>query len=230
MELDRSQISQKLNPVSQKLDPVSQKLDLGGDAGSAKSPNCRRRCPKAHQAILSAAADLLAEKGYGGVSIEAIAQRAGVGKQTIYRWWPCKAEVMMEVCAAQMREAASVPDTGCVKTDLLHLLHQLTALITQTNLGRVVTGLIAEAQTDAKVAEAFQAQFVTPQRATTRSILLSGIARGELCPDLELEVAIDTLQGAVWYRLGLTHAPLDENFAAALVNQLLIGMEHLRES
>ncbi|HEY9628361.1 MAG TPA: TetR/AcrR family transcriptional regulator [Coleofasciculaceae cyanobacterium] len=216
MEPDRSQTSQKLNP--------------SGDAVLAKSPDCRRRCPKAHQAILAAAAELLAAKGYGGVSIEAIAQRAGVGKQTIYRWWSCKAEVMMEVCAAQVREGILVPNTGCVKTDLLHLLNHLTALITQMNLGRMVTGLIAEAQTDSKVAAAFQAQFVTPQRATTRSILLSGMARGELRPDLELEVAIDALYGAVWCRLWLTHAPLDEKFVAVLVDQLLMGLEHHGES
>ncbi|NJR65152.1 MAG: TetR/AcrR family transcriptional regulator [Leptolyngbyaceae cyanobacterium CRU_2_3] len=182
--------------------PVSQPLQAIQGAGtSAKSPDCRRRRSQSHQAILTAATELLEEKGYAGVCIEAIAQRAGVGKQTIYRWWPCKAAVIMEAYATQSDQAIALPHTGSIKADLLEILGQITRVLTQTPAGLVIIGLLAEAQTDLKVAEAFQQQFVTQHRTITRTILANGIERGELRPALNVEVAIDMLFGAVWYRL-----------------------------
>ncbi|HEY9642103.1 MAG TPA: TetR/AcrR family transcriptional regulator [Coleofasciculaceae cyanobacterium] len=211
--------------------PVSQPSQdtLLNEATTTKSPDWRRRCPRAHQAILTAAAALLEEKGYAGVSIEAIAQRAGVGKQTIYRWWTCKAAVIMEAYAAQAAKAVPLPNTGAVRTDLVQMLSHLSTLLTQTTAGSAVIGLIAESQTDLKVAEAFRELFVAKRRAATRAILASGIDRGELRSTLNLDVAVDAIYGAVWYRLLLKHAPLDEAFVKELVDQLLLGMEVSRE-
>ena len=191
---------------------------------SPKSADCRRRSDRCHRAILTAAVELLEEKGYGGISVEAIAARAGVGKQTIYRWWPCKASVVMEAYAERATQNLPLPDTGCVKTDLGELLGQLATVLGSTSTGRALAGLIAEAQTDPHVAQEFRNQMIGCRRSATQTLLQRGIERGELRPDLDLELAIDSLYGPVWYRLLLQHAPLNREFAIALVEQVVMGI------
>src|SRR5579863_10504487 len=87
----------------------------GTELGGSPSP---RRSKRAHEAILNAAAQLIHERPYSDVCIEAIAARAGVGKQTIYRWWTCKAAVLMEACAAHVAREIPPPDKGSVEEDL----------------------------------------------------------------------------------------------------------------
>lgn len=192
--------------------------------GSQKAADCRRRNERCHQAILTAAAELLEEKGYGGVSVEAIASRAGVGKQTIYRWWPCKASVVMEAYAKQVNQHLPLPDTGSVKTDLGDMLGQLAAVLGTTSAGSALAGLIAESQTDPHVAQEFRRQMIACRRAATQTLLQRGIDRGELRPDLDLDLAIDALCGPIWYRLLLQHSPLNREFAIALIDQLMAGI------
>jgi len=191
----------------------------------AKAPATRRRNQRSHQAILKAAAELLEEKGYGDVCIEAIAARAGVGKQTIYRWWSCKAAVIMEAFAAQAARNHPTPDTGSVRQDLYQIMRQMFTVLTQTTVGAALTGLIAETQIDPNLAEAFREQFIKSRRQVTRTVLERGIARGELRKDLNLELAIDGIYGPVWYRMLLKHAPLDDTFAEDLVNFLIVGIQ-----
>lgn len=191
----------------------------------SKVPSTRRRSERSHQAILKAAAELLEEKGYGGVCIEAIATRAGVGKQTIYRWWSSIAAVIMETYAAQAARNVPTPDTGTVIEDLCQILRQLFTILTTTTVGSAVAGLIAEAQTDSNVAEAFRDLFVADYREATRTILLQGITSGELRPDLNLELVIDAIYGPIWYRLLLRQAPLDDAFAEELLNLVMEGIQ-----
>jgi AcrR family transcriptional regulator len=186
-----------------------------------KPPDSRRRSQRCHQAILQAAVELLEEKGYAAVTIEAIAARAGTGTQTIYRWWPSKAAVILE--AYRVQAAYTVPDTGAVRTDLLQVLHQLFEVL-NTTAGLAVTSLIAEAQLDANFAATFREQLINNCRDTLRLVLQHGVERGELQPDLDPELVIDAVYGPVWYRLLLKHAPLDQRFAEAVVNLLLGGL------
>ncbi|GAB1538799.1 TetR/AcrR family transcriptional regulator [Scytonema sp. NUACC21] len=205
---------------------MSQLLEKTATQGSvlSKAPVSRRRNERSHQAILRATAELLEEKGYSDICIEAIAARAGVGKQTIYRWWSCKAAVVMEAYAAKAAQNIPTPDTGSVKQDLYQILQQLFAVLTTTT-GTAVRGLIAEAQLDPKLAEAFREQFLECRRQATRTILERGIERGELRSDLNIELVIDAIYGPIWYRLLLKHAPLDNLFAEELVNFLIIGIQ-----
>lgn len=184
----------------------------------------RRRSERAHQAILSAASELLEENGYLGVSIEAIAAKAGVGKQTIYRWWASKAALVMEAYAAQKARDITVPDTGVVQDDLKIFLQRLFVVqkITRTEL--TMAGLIAETQTDPELAEIFRKQFIAQRRAVVLQILERGVVRGELRGDLNLDLVVDAIYGPVLYRLLVAHAPLDDLFAEELVNQLMSGV------
>lgn len=206
--------------------PMSQLLVKTATQTSSpcKASTPRRRNERSHKAILQAAAELLEEKGYGEICIEAIAARAGVGKQTIYRWWSCKAAVIMEAYAAKATQDVPTPDTGSAREDLYQILRQLFAVLTTTTAGTAVTGLIAEAQIDPNLAEAFREQFIRCRRAATHTILVRGIVRGELRPNLNLELVIDAIYGPVWYRLLLKHAPLDDTFAEELVNFLIAGL------
>ncbi len=193
------------------------------------SPNTvplkRRRNERSHQAILTAAVELLQEKGYREICIEAIASRAGVGKQTIYRWWSSKAAVIMEAYSARAIQNIPTPDTGSVKQDLCQILSQLFAVLTTTTTGEAIAGLIAELQMDASLASSFRKQFIECRTEATRTILERGIARGELRPDSNLELVIDTIYGPIWYRLLLKHGTLDDPFAEELVNFIILGIQ-----
>lgn len=128
----------------------------------------------------------------------------------------------MEAYAEQLAQNIPTPDTGSVREYSYQILQPLFAMLTTTTAGTAVTGLIAEAQLDVNLAEAFREQFIKSRRAATRTILERGVNRGELRPDLEL--VIDAIYGSVWYRLLLKHAPLDDAFAEELVNFLIAGI------
>jgi AcrR family transcriptional regulator len=185
-----------------------------------------RRSEDVHAAILRAADQLLSEKGYLGVTIEAIAARAGAGKQTIYRWWPSKADLYMELYAVLAARVMHPLDTGSVRGDLREMYRQLLTLFTTTGAGIGLAGLVAEAQSRPGFAEKLFAELVTKRRALWIKLLEKGRARGEVSKGLDLEFAVDLMSGPVWYRLLLGHAPLDALFADQLVQTLLPGLHH----
>lgn len=188
-----------------------------------KSPPSRRR-KQPHQAILAATVELLETQGYRALTIEGIAQKAGVGKQTIYRWWSSKAAIVMEAYAQKASQRIPLPDLGSVDLDVQELLERLLAILATTSAGKVVTSLIAEAQFDSEFARAFRAGFVEKRRQALRELLERGRDRGQLRADVDLELAIDSLYGAVWFRLLNQHAPLDSKFAKDLVAQLMASI------
>jgi len=184
----------------------------------------RPRSSRAHRAILAAAATLLAEAGYEALSIEAVAARAGVGKQTIYRWWASKADLAMEALSDLAAREVPVPDTGSAEGDLTGLLSEAFRVLTSSATGRALAGLLVAAQADGAVAEAFRARFIEGRREAVRQVLRRGVARGELRADLDAEVVVDLLYGPMWYRLLIGHAPLDASFAGELVRTAFQGM------
>jgi AcrR family transcriptional regulator len=188
------------------------------------SPYPRRRSARARQAILDAANALLDEHGFARTTIEAIAQRAGVGKQTIYRWWPCRASVLLEAYLARGDRQVAVPDTGVLRTDLADYLARLARLLTCAVGGQTIAGVAAQAQSDPDLACVFREQFVDARRGEIRALLARGAGRGELRPGVDLELATDALFGPVWVRLLLTGAPRDPAFAATLVDAVLDGL------
>jgi AcrR family transcriptional regulator len=185
--------------------------------------SAKRRNWKTHEAILAAAETLLNELGYMHVTIEAIASKAGAGKQTIYRWWRSKADVYMELYSVLATRDIHLPDTGSVEEDLCELLDQLFKLFRQTAAGPALAGLVAESQSNRKLGKFFFAELVTSRRKLYRQLIERGIRRGEIRPQLDIEIAIDMLCGSAWYRLLLGHAPLDRRFAQNFVRELLHG-------
>jgi AcrR family transcriptional regulator len=197
------------------------------DEAEAASGSGPRRSKRAHEAILAAAAELLVERPYADVCIEAIASRAGVGKQTIYRWWTSKAAVLMEACAALVAREVPLPDTGSVQSDLRDYLTHICAFF-ETQLSRpTIAGLLAEAQCNTELAQAFEQRLLKQRRIVLRTILERAVARGELRTDADLEVIIDMVHGALWYRTLFLKAPLDESFIEHITHQILSGMAAL---
>lgn len=195
----------------------------GREAGG-KPPRGRPRSRRARQAILAATSSLLEERGYEGLAIEAVAARAGVGKQTIYRWWQSKADLVMEAFADLAEKQVPLPDTGSVDADLRELLRRAFAVLSATPSGEVVAGLLVAARKDPTVARSFRERFVEGRREAVRKLLYRGVERGELRPDLDLDLVVDAVYGPMWYRLLVGHAPLDEGFADDLVSELMMGM------
>ncbi len=183
----------------------------------------RPRSEKARWAILLAAGELLERDGFAAVTMEKIAERAGVSKATIYRWWPNKAAVMTESFLELAIPDVSPVDTGSVREDLRLRLRGLAHVLAGRS-GRFITVLIAESQTDSEMAEALRTHWIAARRRETRPLLRRGIDRGELRSDLDLEVAIDALYGPVYWRMLTGYAPLSDDFVDRLVEHVMVGL------
>ena len=181
------------------------------------TPDPARRNERSRRAILAAAIALIGELGYERVSIEAIAKRAGVGKQTIYRWWPSKGAVALEALDDSLATVVDFPDTGDLVEDLRTQMKGVTQLLGSTEVGRVYQGLIAAAQSDPDLSRAHLEQVIEPANVACRARLARAAERGELRPDADRQAMIDLLWGAIYYRLLLHTRPLEpEQIDAAL--------------
>jgi AcrR family transcriptional regulator len=175
----------------------------------------RPRNETADAAILDAAVALLDKRGYQSMTVDDIAARAGVGKQTIYRRWPSKAAVVLEALTRRTAAEVVAPDTGSVLEDVRSLLRSAFAAL-RAGRQKVVLSLMAEAQLSEEFALAFREQFIARRRQALADLLQRGIDRGELAPDTDVEFVADMIYGPMWYRLLNRHAPIDDRFADRL--------------
>jgi AcrR family transcriptional regulator len=188
----------------------------------ARAPG-RPRSERAHRAILRAANELLESDGFAAVTVEAIAERAGVSKATIYRWWPNRAAVVMDGFLSIVSSEVPFPHTGHAREDIRIHMRRLAEAF-GGKMGRTVAALIAEGQADPELAEALRSRWLSIRRTEAREILELGIERGELRDDIDPEVAVDVLYGPIYYRMLVGHAPLDGDFADALAGHAFAGL------
>ena len=184
----------------------------------------RPRSKQADRAIKRAAVDLLAERGLGGMSIEEVASRAGVGKATIYRRWPSRGALVLDAFVAEFLAQQPLPDTGTLRGDLLTALRAWISSVTHTSSGPMLTGLIAEVQQDRALAESWRDRVVRPIRAQHAIMLDRAISRGEIPADTDKEVVIDLLFGPAYHRLLHGHLPLTDQFAREVVDLIVAGL------
>ena len=195
-----------------------------GDTRRLKSDGPgRRRSEQSHRAILESALFILVEQGYRALTIEGVAKRAGVSKQTIYRWWSSKAAIVLEALTIDAQERLPVPNTGTVRGDLKVLLSGAFRELAQRT-GPIVRGLMAEAQLDPEFAQAFREDFIARRRQVLLEVLRRGQERDEISVIVDLELIVDLLYGPMWYRLLNQHAPLDGDFARHLIEQIFAGL------
>jgi AcrR family transcriptional regulator len=180
----------------------------------------RRRNDAAREAILDATFDLMYTGEADNITIDAIAHAAGVGRQTIYRWWPSKGAVAAEAMIRRARAIVPARDTGSLREDLTAFLTDSFAGLEDERLRNALRQLITAAQHDEHVA-AVVADFTAARRAALRELLERGQARGELSPGADLAMLVDMAYGVLWYRVLIGHAPLDARAAESLAACLL---------
>ena len=184
----------------------------------------RPRSDRARRAILHAARELIEENGPTALTMEGIAARAGVGKPTIYRWWPDRHSVAM----AALMESESVvsPDRGSGRSPLGSLQKQLRKVVSlfATSIGRNVTTMIASADNDSELSKAFRNHFVLARREEGRALLLQAIDSGEIRRDANVEIVLDMIYGALFFRLLMGHAALNDALVGRLLKEALRGL------
>lgn len=189
--------------------------------------NRHGRSQAARTAVLRAADDLLAERGFAGVTIEGIARAAGVAKQTVYRWWNSKTDVLMDAFLEDAAADLNPPDTGKLETDLRAHLRSTASFLTVDDAGAVYRALVGQAQHDPALADAFRSRYLNDQQIRDREPFVRAISRGELPPDTDVATLAERLVAPIHYRLIVTGAPINETFVDAVVDDVLM-LCHLR--
>jgi AcrR family transcriptional regulator len=160
---------------------------------------------------------LAADVGLAAVTIEGIAARAGVGKQTIYRWWPTKADILLEAGAAKADLHVPVTDHGSYRADLRAFLEASYAMANVPQLADVLRALMAEAQLDREFGDRFRVSFLERRRDAVAVITGRARGRGDLPARPDEATVADIVFGTIWYRVLATRRPLD----AGLVDDLI---------
>jgi AcrR family transcriptional regulator len=177
----------------------------------------RKRSEDSRLAILGAAFELVGEVGYAGLTIEGIAARSGAGKQTVYRWWPSKADVLLDALATKADLHVPVPDEGSYAADLRAFLTASFALGRKQQVVDTLRALMAHAQIDAEFGQRFRTSFLQRRRDALGVILDRARARGDLPPGLRSGTVADIAFGVIWYRVLATPQPVDNRLVDELV-------------
>lgn len=161
-----------------------------GQAGNRRASIGARRNPASQAAILAAARAVMAEEGYAGFSIDAVSRRAGAGKPTIYRWWKNRADLLMEVYAAE-KAAVRAAASGNLAEDLASYTRALWDFWRDTPSGRTFRALLAEAQSDADALAALRDKFLPERLHDVRALFEAAVARQEIgAGEVELRLAL----------------------------------------
>ena len=182
-----------------------------GRAGAGEVParsRGRPRSEEAHRAILAAVIDLLPQHGLKGLTIEAVAAHAGVGKTTIYRRWATKNELIVEALE-HLRPEGPPPDTGSLVGDLQALVGLQRRRLETSQLPRIMPQVLGEAMDDPELHAEIVARAVLPIRAALTELVRRGIERGELRPDLDVDAVVDLLHAVPVYRLLMSGGVMD---------------------
>ncbi|WP_041598182.1 TetR/AcrR family transcriptional regulator [Granulicella tundricola] len=184
--------------------------------------NRHGRSEGARTAILEAADNLLVERGFAGVTIEGIAAAAGVAKQTIYRWWTSKTDVLMDAFLEDMIQASVPSDSGDLKSDLKHHLVGLAKMLAESDTGAVFRALLAEAQHDSELATRLRTQFIEPQRLRDLFPFEQARKRGELYPEFDTDAALEQLLSPIYYRVLVSGQPVSQSYVESLIRRLVL--------
>jgi AcrR family transcriptional regulator len=189
-------------------------------------PDASRRSERSRAAILEAALSLLQEKGYADLTIESIAARAGVGKQTIYRWWGGRGRVDLDALVELVGPAGppALPDTGDLDADLRLVVRAIAAELADTRLSATTRALTIETLSSDDFAERMRDLLLRPQLDTVKERLRSARAAGQVRVDVDLDLAVELLIGPMYHRWMMRTGPLTDDYADALVDLALVAL------
>ncbi|HEY0937569.1 MAG TPA: TetR/AcrR family transcriptional regulator, partial [Trebonia sp.] len=181
----------------------------------------RPRSDQAHQALLAAARALVVRHGYDGVTVEMIASAAGTGRQTIYRHWPGKAELVLDAFVGHARaEVDEPPAAGSREQAVAGFLERTFLALGET--GPALRSLMAHAQRDEGFRQLFRDRFIEVRRDSLRRLLRQQAGESAAPAETDVEAAVSALYGALWYRL-LLGEPLDRAYARQLAALVVHG-------
>jgi AcrR family transcriptional regulator len=188
------------------------------------TPNPDRRSERSRAAILEAALDLCRERGFPKTTMEGIASRAGVGKQTIYRWWPSKAAVILEALNEQVGEVTDFPSTGDIVADLTKQMSGVAKLLPSDEFSPYTQGLIPAAQTDPELAEALLKMMIEPRAQACRERLALAQEQGQIRSDVDLDDVVDLLYAPLYYRMLLHTRPVTPKQVPTILALVFSGL------
>ncbi|WP_329116469.1 TetR/AcrR family transcriptional regulator [Streptomyces sp. NBC_01465] len=197
-----------------------------------KTPDSSRRSERSRRAILEAALALVGEVGYNKLTIEAIAARAGVGKQTIYRWWPSKAAVLLDASIALSGDAqegeryewSGFPDTGDIAADLKFVLRLTVDQFNDVKYEAPARALTAAGAMDPELGAKFTQQLLEPALVLYETRLRAAQEAGQVDPDIDVRVAVEMIVGPLTHRWLQRTNPLTHEFADTCIDQVLRGI------
>jgi len=188
------------------------------------TPQPTRRNEQSRRAILAAALELLTETGYSALTVEAIAARAGVGKQTIYRWWRGKGAVILDALADDMPEVIALPDTGDLRADLREVLRATVAEFADPRLSATTRAITIETLADEELAAQARDRLLRPQLNAVRARLEAAREAGQVRPDTALDLVVELLFGPLYHRWLLRNGPLTDDYADGIVDLVVTAV------
>jgi AcrR family transcriptional regulator len=162
--------------------------------------------------------------GLAAATMDAIAAKAGVGKATIYKWWPSRGAVALEGFLDAVSGTLAIPEGLSTEAALIWQVGALVTLFRDTTAGPLMQALVAAAQSDPDIARSLRERWLAPRRAVALEVLHSGVERGEIRADTDFEAVLDELYAPVYHRLFFAHGPLSDDLAPTIVRQLLSGI------
>lgn len=199
------------------------KRESMGSPPAQKRSAGRPRSAEAHQAVLDATNRMLKTVSVRDLTIEGIASEAGVGKPTIYRWWPSKNAVVLDAVFSSVYYEIQYAKTDSAVAALTEQISHVIKVL-DSRPGQILAELIAEGQTDTETLESLNQRFLSIRRTAARKVIEGGKQAGEIAEDVDVELAIDLLYAPLYHRLLAKHQPLDQRFAADLVDWALRGL------
>jgi AcrR family transcriptional regulator len=215
--------------------PVKKKIPLAGARLNSNQPSAgqtpprgrgRPRDPQVRDAILRAAREIIEASGPAGLTMEGVAARAGVGKPTVYRWWPDRHAVAMDAMMQEHGDSTEKTPERKTRVAIKALQRQLetVAEVFASRAGRNMASMLTAADSDSELAKTFRNHFVMARREEGRSLLKEALENGELRSGIDIDVALDMIYGALFFRLLMGHATLDRNVVQKIVMHAMRGL------
>jgi AcrR family transcriptional regulator len=183
----------------------------------------RPRDLDAKQRIVDATVELLTGDTHQEVTIDAIAAAAGVGKQTIYRWWPSRNAVVIDALLEASLGATPFANSGDPRRDFRDHLRRVARLFASPT-GKLIRELVADAQRSSACSKDFIERFWNPRRAVARGAMTMAMNAGDVRNDIDVEMALDLLYGPLWERLLIGHQPVTTKFADLILTTVWPGL------
>ncbi len=200
------------------------RLQAARSKGKELKRRGRQRSEESEEAILSAVIHLLREKPLRDISIEEIAKKAGVGKATIYKWWPSKAYLAFDAFSKRLKEMVPIRDTGNAEKDLTEQLYALFAFF-ETPAGKLLGQFLGEGQVDEEFACLFRERFIKPRRQLVGVIFDRAVESSQIRGGLDRELVLDLIYGPGFYRMMIRRAPLGRDAVDAMISTLFRGLK-----